>query len=104
MRELLFNVVEQKLNKNATCDFNGIVRGTKGYLYTVFDFSDEWGSYKKAAVFYRYPDEEFPIPIINNRCQVPTEVCKYNKWKIRIVGESNEGVRITTNIQEVTQI
>ena len=52
MRILQFKVTGQNLSKDG--DFSGIVAGTKGYLYTAYNFDGEWDGCKKAAVFVRY--------------------------------------------------
>ena len=49
MRILQFKVAGQNLSKDG--DFSGIVAGTKGYLYTEYNFDSEWDGCKKAAVF-----------------------------------------------------
>ncbi len=101
MRTLQFKVTQQKLKKNG--DFSGIVSGTKGYLEAAFLFSEEWIGMKKVAVFYRYHDKEYPVPIINGKCLVPEEVTGCTSWKVRVVGQ-NEECRITTDEEEVKQI
>lgn len=40
MRILQFKVAGQNLSKDG--DFSGIVAGTKGYLYTEYNFDSEW--------------------------------------------------------------
>lgn len=62
MRILQFKVTGQNLSKDG--DFSGIVAGTKGYLYTEYNFDSEWDGCKKAAVFLRC-DKEYPVPIMD---------------------------------------
>lgn len=52
MRTLQFKVSGQSLSKDG--DFSGLIAGTKGYLYTAYNFDGEWDGCKKAAVFLRY--------------------------------------------------
>ena len=99
MRILQFRINGQKLSKDG--DFSGLIAGTKGYLYTAYNFDGEWDGCRKAAVFSRY-DKEYPVPIINSRCAVPDEIAGYKRWKVYLVGE-RKGYRITTNEMEVYQ-
>lgn len=99
MRILQFKVAGQNLSKDG--DFSGIVAGTKGYLYTEYNFDGERDGCKKAAVFVRY-DKEYPVPIVNGRCAVPDEITGYKRWNVYLVGEK-KGYRITTNEVEVRQ-
>ena len=99
MRTLQFKVAGQSLSKNG--DFSSIVAGTKGYLYTEYNFDSEWDGCKKAAVFSRY-NKEYPVPIMNGKCRVPDEITEYKRWKVYLVGE-RKGYRITTNEVEVIQ-
>lgn len=46
MRTLKFIVNAQKLEKDPSCDFSGIVSGTKGYLEAEFSVSKEWSYIK----------------------------------------------------------
>lgn len=99
MRTLQFKVAGQSLSKNG--DFSSIVAGTKGYLYTEYNFDSEWDGCKKAAVFSRY-NKEYPVPIMNGKCRVPDEITEYKRWKVYLVGVK-DGYRITTNEVEVRQ-
>lgn len=51
MRTLRFIIDGQSIKKDPSCDFSGLVPGTKGYLKAQFQFSDEWKKCKKAAIF-----------------------------------------------------
>lgn len=99
MRILQFKVAGQNLSKDG--DFSGIVAGTKGYLYTEYNFDSEWDGCKKAAVFSRC-DKEYPVPIVNGKCAVADEITEYKRWKVYLVGVK-DGYRITTNEVEVRQ-
>ena len=99
MRTLQFKVTGQNLSKDG--DFSGLVAGTRGYLQTAYNFDSEWDGCRKAAVFCRY-EKEYPVPIVNNQCEVPEEVTGSNVWRVYLVGERKE-YRITTNEVEVRQ-
>lgn len=47
MRILQFKVTGQNLSKDG--DFSGIVAGTKGYLYTEYNFDSEWDGCRTVA-------------------------------------------------------
>lgn len=103
MRILRFNVEKQRLKKDNTCDFSRLAPGTKGYLHAAFNFSKEWDDCKKAAIFFRDPDNAYYEPIIDEKCKIPEQVTEYKMWKMQVVGEK-EGYRITTTTVEVMQI
>ena len=101
MRILKFIVSGQQIKKDPSCDFSGIVAGTKGYLEVSFKFSDEWKGCKKAVVFNGL-GREYPAPLINGKCEIREEVLALKKFSLKIVGE-RDGYRITTNKVEVLQ-
>lgn len=101
MRILKFNVSEQLIEKDSSCDFTGIVAGTKGYLQAAFSLSSEWRGCKMAAVFSCL-GKEYPVPVIRERCDIPDEALKWYSFGVRLVGEK-EGYRITTNEIKVRQ-
>lgn len=101
MRTLKFLVDGQSIRKDPSCDFSHIVPGTKGYLSASFDFSPDWDGCRKAAIFSCL-GKNHPVPIINNKCQIPEEALIYKYFKVQVVGEM-DGYRITTNSEEVKQ-
>lgn len=101
MRTLNFIIDAQTIRPDPSCDFSGIVRGTKGYLQAEFYFSVEWNGCRKAAVFTKL-GKEYPVPIINNRCEIPEEVLTRNTFTVSVVG-TRDDYRITTNKTEVRQ-
>lgn len=50
MRSLNFFAMGQNLQKDPTCDFSGLVKGSKGYLQAHFSFDAEWTGCGKVAV------------------------------------------------------
>lgn len=103
MRKLNFNVKNQMIEKDSSCDFCGIVSGTSGYLYASFDFSKEWDGLVKVAEFRRYETSQcFPEMVINGMCEIPKEVLDGKRWCVDVVGK-NEDTRITTNKCYVNQ-
>lgn len=101
MRTLKFIIDGQNIKKDPSCDFTGVVPGTKGYLEASFRFSNEWKGCKKAAVFNAL-GKESPVPLINGKCKIPEDVLTWKMFSVRVVGES-DGYRITTNRVEVLQ-
>lgn len=102
MRTLKFVVTGQQIQKEPSCDFSGLVPGTKGYLRAAFVFDAEWSNCKKVAVFVKY-GREFPTPIINGACNIPQEVLTHERFYLYVVGKRADGYRITTGRIEVKQ-
>lgn len=100
-RRLAFVVDGQTLRKDPSCNFDGIVSGTHGYLYATFDFSREWDGCKVAASFF-HNGEEHAEPVINGHCNVPDEVLDGRLFKVKLIGV-RKGYRITTTTCSVKQ-
>lgn len=97
MRKLKFNVNEQMIEKDGSCDFSGIVSGTSGYLYACFNFSREWSGMGKVAEFRRYETSEcFPALISNSMCEIPKEVLAGKRFCVNVVGKNGDKI-LTTN-------
>ena len=62
MRVLKFDANGQKLKKESSCDFSGIVPGTSGYLKASFSFSAEWTGMVKVAEFRKLTSDE-PVSV-----------------------------------------
>ena len=101
MRILKFIVSGQQIKKDPSCEFSGIVAGTKGYLEVSFKFSDEWKGCKKAVVFNSL-GKEYPVPLVEGKCNIPEGALSAKMFTVRVVGEY-DGYRITTNKTEVFQ-
>lgn len=102
MRILRFIVDGQRLEKDLSCDFTGLVAGARGYLRAKFRFSAEWTRCKKIAVFTGC-DAQVAVPLIGNECEVPAEAITGSGWLVKVVGQ-RDGYRIPTNHVEVKQI
>ena len=98
-RILAFKINRQRIEKNG--DFSGLVKGTRGYLQASFSYTTEWNGCKKAAVFL-VDEKEYPVPVIQDKCDVPDEVAEKTFWELKLVGEKDE-FRITTNTVGVAQ-
>lgn len=100
-RVLKFNIDGQTISKDPTCNFDGLHRGTVGYLYARFSFSEEWAGCKKAASFYS-AGKEYAAPVINGQCMIPEEALRFQSWKVSVTG-MKPGFKITTGKEEVVQ-
>lgn len=105
MRVLEFNVNNQILAKNPSCDFGNIVPGTEGYLRARFSFSHEWDNCILIARFFR-GNEEHACRIVDNTCDIPPEVLTGRTFNVSVLGQ-RDNYRLTTNkiliVQEVSK-
>lgn len=104
MRTLKFIVDKQIIKKDESCDFEGLVPGTEGYLKAQFSFSKEWNGCVKVAGFYSNTGVEYePQPLdSNNSCTIPAEALKRQSFNIRVLGK-REGYMLTTNKVNIMQ-
>lgn len=92
MRVLDFTVSGQILKRLPTCDFSGIVAGSRGYLFARFHFSKDWAGCKKVAVF----SGADPVPLVNNMCEIPAEALTGSAVQLYLVGR-RDGLNIETD-------
>lgn len=102
MRTLKFIVSGQKIEKDPSCDFCGLVAGTSGYLQAEFAFDFEWKGCVKAASFWRL-GKEYGAILKDNRCMIPAEALTWWYFGVSVTGKRKDGYKITTNRIEVTQ-
>lgn len=97
MRTLSFNVKNQLIEKDTSCDFSGLVAGTSGYLQAKFSFSSEWDGCTKVIGFSSKSGKEFEPCILpkNNTCNIPDEAVAYHEFQITVFGKKN-GCVVTT--------
>lgn len=72
MRELLFNISGQKLEKNENCNFDDIVMNSNNYLKLLFDFDASWKGSRKAIKLTNGKDKEVNLLIKGNSTQETT--------------------------------
>lgn len=101
-RILRFNVTGQRLLKNDKCNFDGIISESRGYLVCQFVFDATWRATKKIAIF-RCLGKEYPAPIVNGRCEIPSEALVWSNFSVSVIGQDKEGSRIRTNSVIVRQ-
>lgn len=96
MRVLKFIVDKQTIKPDPTCNFEGLVKGSSGYLKASFSFSPEWNSCKVAASFWKM-DSEYPVLLQNNQCQIPAEALAGNFVGISVTGIKDNGNFVITS-------
>ena len=104
MRLLEFTVKKQRLIKKATCDFSGLVAGSKGYLYAKFDFP--YGDWRvcpiRIASFWIGNKEYAKLLDENDMCEIPSEVLAGEEFRVYLIGADRD-YRIDTNEVRIQQ-
>lgn len=102
MRTLEFTVTGQQLKKKLSCDFSGLVAGTKGYLRAKFYFSPDWDDCKKAASFWR-DNQEHAVKIDDhNIAYIPEAALIGERFEVSVTGAKADYL-IKTNKTKVRQ-
>lgn len=101
MRTLKFIADAQKLMPDSSCDFSGLVKGTRGYLRAEFIFSKDFAGCGKIAVF-NCMGESYPVKLEQDACIIPEKALAWKRFMVRVIGVK-EGYRIQTNFVEVRQ-
>lgn len=105
MRILRFIVDGQSITQDPTCDFSGLIPGSKGYLRAEFSFSSDWNNCAKVAAFYSPMGREYPPQILKDgkSCVIPAEALEKQVFKIKVLGKRGDGFEIPTNKLTVCQ-
>lgn len=100
MRKLKFIVDSQTITADPSCDFEGLVPGTDGYLQAEFTFSSEWNNCVKVASFYSALGKEYEPQILEDgkTCVIPKEALAKRVFKIRITGRNKESTIVTNKL------
>lgn len=103
MRQLLFNVKGQALDKSNKRTFNGIVAGTSGYLSVKFIFyGNDWAECTKAVSFW-VNDQEYGVLLDKyDSCIIPKEALIGDRFEVSLTGMKDDYL-ITTNKIEIRQ-
>lgn len=98
MRTLKFIVDKQIITKDPSCDFEGLVPGTSGYLQAEFAFSSEWLGTTRVAAFYSPMGREYPPRLLKDgyTCLIPEEATKGGSFQIKVIGQRDD-YRIESN-------
>lgn len=102
MRILKFIADGQRLTKDPSCDFSGIVRGSKNYLMAHFLLSSEWTGRVIAASFWKL-GKEYPVILKGNACMIPDDVLTWEQFKVSLTGMDRNKSMITTTKVTVRQ-
>lgn len=102
MRTLEFRVHGQEIAQAAGCDFDGLVRGTKGYLRARFYFDENWDGCRVAASFYDAQGNEHAAAVVNSACMIPDEALAGGSFSVSLTGVKR-GYRITAGKLTIRQ-
>ena len=104
MRTLKFLVDKQIIKQDPSCDFDGLVPGTEGYLQSQFSFSPEWNGCAKVAAFWSVMGKEYPPQLLTDgaTCIIPVEALKKQKFAVQVMGRRDD-FKIITNKVTVSQ-
>ena len=99
MRTLKFIVDGQVIKPDPSCNFDGLIPGSEGYLQAEFTLSDEWQGFAVVASFWSMMGVEYPPAIVkkDRTCTIPVEALKRRRFKIKLIGQSKSGERLQTN-------
>lgn len=105
MRTLKFILDGQKLKKDPSCDFTGLICGTMNYVKLSFDVSGDWNKCFIIVSFLDENDHEIDASELKNfECLVPNTTSSYKKYKIRLIGCDRTGnCKIISSMQEIRQ-
>lgn len=105
MRTLKFIVDGQIIKQDPSCDFSGLVPGSKGYLQAEFSFSSEWSGYTKVAAFWSMLGKEYPPQFLadGRTCMIPAEALMRRTFKVQVLGRRTNDKTIATNKLPVKQ-
>ena len=104
MRDLIFDVTQQRLKRNDECDFSGIVAGSEGYLRVRFNFLDNsWDGCVKIVNFVAPYVEGMAVKLDDeNSCMIPPEITHHEEFALALVGAKKD-YKIPTNYIKIRQ-
>src|SRR5699024_9598692 len=102
MRILKFIANGQQLTKDTSCDFSGIVRGSKNYLMSHFLLSSEWTGRVIAASFCKF-GKEYPVILKGNTYIFTDDALTWDQFKLSLSGMDRNKSMITTTKVKVRQ-
>lgn len=103
MRQLIFDVNMQLIERNKSCDFSNIVRGSNNYLECLFMFDKTWDGYVKVANITDVSGNEYNCIVKDNRIVIPQEITQESVMYIKLIGK-NKDSKIETNKCIIEQI
>ena len=98
--QIEFEVVGQRLIRTSEAY---MISGSENFVECVFDFSNDWETLDKWAVFIQGEDV-YKISIVNNTCLIPIECTAIEgEFTIHVVGcKDAENIIATTNEKLLT--
>lgn len=102
MRTLEFSVNGQRLKKAPDFSFNHIIMGSKNYLKAHFNFSSDWASLRKVAVFAVEGKAPEYIALKGDGCEIPNGITASQSFTVQIIGVKGNQ-RVPTNEITVRQ-
>ena len=98
MRTLKFIVDKQIITPDPSCNFDGLIPGTVGYLQAEFSFSKEWLDCAKVIAFWSPFGREYPPQVLKDgrSCIIPAEALAKHSFKIQVIGQ-RENYKLITN-------
>ena len=103
MRRLEFIIEGQRLRKDPSCDFAGIIPGTRHYLETHFTFNEDWDKCVCIAEFSNESGDTDAVLIEDGKCEIPDIVLDDVNFTLKVIGKRKDGYFITTNQIKITQ-
>lgn len=105
MRTLRFIVKGQVITQDPSCNFDGLVPGSDGFLEASFEFSPDWAGMTKVVAFWSPMGKEYPPQKLRKGrvCTIPAEALERRSFKVQVIGMDANAKKLTTNKIEVTQ-
>lgn len=103
MRDLNFIVNGQSLEKDESCDFSDIIKGSHDYLRCVFKFSEDWKDYSKAIEFITRDNSYFFMLDKDDSIKVPDTATSEWYFKIKLYATDGKNMIFPTNTVVVKQ-
>ena len=100
MRTLKFIVDKQIITPDPSCNFDGLIPGTDGYLQAEFSFSKEWRDCAKVVAFWSPFGREYPPQALKDgrSCLIPTEALAKQSFKIQVIGQRDDYKLVTNRL------
>ena len=102
MRTLRFIADRQRLSKDPSSDFKSIVAGSVGYLEAEFVTTGDWSGCALVAFFTDGTVEEY-VPVIGNRCVIPSSVLKGKAFMVQLIGTIGDAYKIISTRDIILQ-
>ena len=101
MRVLKFHVKGTNVEKDSSCDFDNIVRGSNNWLQLEFVFDKEWNRTSRVISLKNLDGNERNI-ILQNKVVLPEEVTKDSIFSFVLYGKCGDR-KIQTNRMIINQ-